>query len=345
VSSSATTIEWLLRPTRDTEDNREVLAGLLVELAKNIDARVDSQPTGITPFDLRLDQLRTLLLGREIELTKHFSEVLDDPEQLAIAVSRVLPAAIAQAAARDERLGQVLAPALGSSVRRDPSTLVDILHPLMGPAIGKSIDATFESLNESLKHSLTWRGLRWRWEAWRTGTSFAEVVLKHTLVYRVEHVFLIHRHSGLLIAHAAAQDAASQDPQLVSSMLSAIQDFVRDSFAEQQGLDSLRLGELRVWSEPGPFATLVAVIRGNPPEDLHTKLAGADAPGTSGGAGEIRRRQLRLGGYRGGADRLRSAPAGSGALDAEELRVVADRHSRPRAARPRGDMGLSALAQ
>ena len=159
MSSSATTIEWLLRPTRDTEDNREVLAGLLVELARNIDARVDSQPTGITPFDLRLDQLRTLLLGREIELSRHFSEVLDDPEQLAIAVSRVLPAAIAQAAARDERLGQVLAPALGSSVRRDPSTLVDILHPLMGPAIGKSIDTTFESLNESLKHSLTWRGL------------------------------------------------------------------------------------------------------------------------------------------------------------------------------------------
>ena len=62
-------------------------------------------------------------------------------------------------------------------------------------------------------------------------------MLKHTLVYRVEHVFLIHRHTGLLIANAASQDATSQDPQLVSSMLSAIQDFVRDSFAEQQGLE------------------------------------------------------------------------------------------------------------
>ena len=209
-----------------------------------------------------------MLLGREIELSRRLSQVLDDPEQLAIAISRVLPAAIAQAAARDERLGQVLAPALGSSVRRDPGTLVDILHPLIGPAIGKSIDAMFQSLNETLKYSLTWRGLKWRWEAWRTGTSFAEVVLKHTLVYRVEHVFLIHRQSGLLIAHAASPDATSQDPQLVSSMLAAIQDFVRDSFAEQQGVDSLRLGELRLWSEPGVFATLVAVIRGNPPEQL-----------------------------------------------------------------------------
>ena len=101
-------------------------------------------------------------------------------------------------------------------------------------------------------------------------------MLKHTLVYQVEHVFLIHRHTGLLISHVAAENAAGQDPQLVSSMLVAIQDFVRDSFtgAEQQGLDTVRLGELWLWSEPGPFATLVAVIRGNPPEGLHDTLRG-----------------------------------------------------------------------
>ncbi len=57
-------------------------------------------------------------------------------------------------------------------------------------------------------------------------------------------------------------------------MLTAIQDFVKDSFqgAGQQGLDTLRLGDLRLWCEPGPFAMLVAVIRGNPPEELRGKL-------------------------------------------------------------------------
>jgi outer membrane protein OmpA-like peptidoglycan-associated protein len=89
-------------------------------------------------------------------------------------------------------------------------------------------------------------------------------------------VFLIHRHTGLLITHVAAENAVSQDPQLVSSMLVAIQDFVRDSFSgAEQGLDSLRLGELRLWSEPGPFAALVAVIRGDPPEGLHDTLRNA----------------------------------------------------------------------
>ena len=222
MNTPAVSLERLLSSSANDSVDRKALAGLLLELARNLDANVGKEPTGIVPFDPRLEHLRTLLLGREIELSRHFSQVLDDPEQLALAVSRVLPVAIAQAAARDDRLGQVLAPALGSSVRRDPGTLVDILHPLIGPAIAKSIEATFQSLNELLKHSLSWRGLQWRLEAWRTGTTFAEIVLKHTLVYRVEHVFLIHRKTSLLIAHAAASDATSQDPQIVSSMLAAI---------------------------------------------------------------------------------------------------------------------------
>jgi len=283
-TSAADTLEWLVRPfSSDSAIDRKALAGLLAELARNVEPQIGATPSGVRPIDSRLEQLRTLLVGREIEVLSRLSEVIEDPEQLAVAVGRVLPTAIAQAS-NDAQLGEVLAPALEkatqSSIRSDPRKLLNILYPLIVPAIrksiGETIDETFQSLNESLKHSLTLRGLRWRWEAWRTGTSFAEVVLKHTLVYQVEHVFLIHAHTGLLISHVAAEDAAGQDPQLVSSMLVAIQDFVRDSFsgAEHQGLDTVRLGELWLWSEPGPFATLVAVIRGNPPEGLHETLRG-----------------------------------------------------------------------
>ena len=34
----------------------------------------------------------------------------------------------------------------------------------------------------------------------------------------------------------------------------------------------MQLGELRLWCEPGPFALLVAVIRGDPPEGLHDAM-------------------------------------------------------------------------
>jgi OOP family OmpA-OmpF porin len=283
VAISTAALERLLQTSSgDASIDRQALARLLAEIARNVDASVVAQSGGIPGFDPRLEHLRKLLLGQEIESLSRLRGKIDDPEQLTGVVSEVLPAAIARASARDTALGDVLAPALEratqNSIRNDPHTLINILYPLILPAIrksiGEAIDGTFQSLNESLKYSLSWRGLQWRWEAWRTGVPFAAVVLKHTLVFQVEHAFLIHRHTGLLIAHVAADQAASQDPQIVSSMLMAIQDFVRDSFsgAGQQSLDSLRLGDLMLWSEPGPFAALVAVIRGNPPESLHDDL-------------------------------------------------------------------------
>jgi outer membrane protein OmpA-like peptidoglycan-associated protein len=282
VTASPDILERLLRPpSGDDAIDRKALASLLVEIAESLKPELRSERNGVTPHDLQLEQLRTLLVGREIETVWRLAGVVDDPERLAAAIGRILPTAIAQSTS-DERMGHVLAPvmekAAESSIRNDPTTMVNILYPTIVPAIrksiGESIDEMFQRVNQALKYSLTLRGLKWRWEAWHTGRPFAEVVLKNTLVYQVEHAFLVHRHTGLLIAHVAAENAVSQDPQLVSSMLVAIQDFVRDSFsgAEHQGVDQVRLGELRLWSEPGPFALLVAVIRGDPPEGLHDTM-------------------------------------------------------------------------
>ncbi|MER8961589.1 MULTISPECIES: OmpA family protein [unclassified Mesorhizobium] len=249
----------------------------MIEIARNVDPDYRARLDGIPTADPRMETLRQLLVGREISELSRVRHLLDEPEQLAAAVGSVLPSAAARAP--HAQLGEALAPAVERAVQRSiqksPRTLTDILYPVFLPAIRKSIgekiDQTFQSLNETLRHIFTWHGLKWRFEAWRTGASFSEVVLKHSLVYRVEHVFLINRNSGLLISHVTADNATSEDPQLISSMLSAIQDFVKDSFneKEQSGLDTIRFGELRLWSEVGPFATLVAVIRGNPPEELH----------------------------------------------------------------------------
>ncbi|MCU0972619.1 MAG: OmpA family protein [Burkholderiales bacterium] len=262
--------------------NRKVLANLLLEVARSVDHEVAAQVPSALDTDPRVEAMRHILLEPEQAALASLKEKFDDPDQFAAAVSAVLPAAIARAISHDDRLGHELAPvvetATQSSIRRDPRTLINILAPLMGPAIRKSVaetmDSSLQSLNQALKHSLSWQGLKWRMEAYRTGTSFAEVVLRHTLVFRVEHVFLIHRKTGLMLEHVAADQVSAKDPQLVSGMLSAIQDFVRDSFDESAlgGIDTLRLGEFLLWCEEGPLAFLAAVIRGNPPENLHGVL-------------------------------------------------------------------------
>jgi len=269
------------------EDPGRRLAGLLLELARCVNPSVAQAHPSRLEADPRMEALRDVLLEREQLAIARLQQRFDDPSEFADAVAAVLPAAF-DLAARDQRLGQAIAPALEqatqASIRKSPGRMVDILYPVMGPAIRKAIaealDGSIQSLNQALKQSLSWRGLKWRIEAWRSGSSFADVVLQHTAVFRVEHLFLIHRKTGLLLEHVAADDAQTQDPQLVSAMLSAIQDFVRDSFDAPAGadtsgrsIDSLRLGDLLLWCEEGPSAFLAAVIHGSPPASLRAHMA------------------------------------------------------------------------
>lgn len=197
-------------------------------------------------------------------------------------VSAVLPQAIVYRSSQDRQLTVALRPtveeALQASVRRDPQPLVDALSPAMGPAIRKAIsyalNGMLQSLNQALRHSFSLRGLIWRLEALRTGKTFAEVVLSHTLLYRVEQVFLIHKKTGLLLQQATADAAVMQDADMVSGMLTAIQDFVHDSFGGQNGqaLDTLQVGDLTLWIEQGSQAILSAVIRGNTPQVFRSTL-------------------------------------------------------------------------
>ncbi|MEL7361824.1 MAG: hypothetical protein AAFN13_07110, partial [Bacteroidota bacterium] len=87
----------------------------------------------------------------------------------------------------------------------------------------------------------------------------------------------IHTETSLLLRHAALPGLADadEDADIVSSMLSAVQTFVRDSFHvdDTEALDALQMGDLTVWLVPGPEAVLAAVIRGTPPQELRLLLA------------------------------------------------------------------------
>lgn len=231
-----------------------------------------------------LGELRGLLLAPEQIKLDNLQERLDNPARYAADVSRALPRAIALSASSD--LTNALMPsveaAIGISVKKNPQRLVDAIFPVMGPAIRKAIANAFremvQSLNQTLEYSVSLKGLKWRLEALRTGKTFAEVVISHTLLYRVEQVFLIHRETGLLLQHVQAGDAAVQDADLVSGMLTAIQDFVHDSFGpgrSDSALDSIEVGEFTVWVERGSQAVLAAVIRGTAPNELRRLMQDA----------------------------------------------------------------------
>lgn len=229
-------------------------------------------------------RLKELLLGEELaELDAHAARVAaleaaqaDLPEQLPTLLQR------AQRGDGRRRLARALtnpvADALGVAVESQRQRIVDVLFPVIGPAIRKAIAEALrdftENFNRALESSFTLHGLRWRLESWRTGIPYAQVVLRHSLRYRIDHLFLIDRNDGLVLARVSAPELPDLDADAIAGMLTAIGDFVRDSVGggEGDGLDSASVGEHLVWVLPGPRANLAAFLRGAPPAALRAVL-------------------------------------------------------------------------
>jgi len=99
-------------------------------------------------------------------------------------------------------------------------------------------------------------------------------VMMHSLLYRVEQVFLIHRETGLVLNHVVAPSAPAQDADMVAGLLSAIQQFARDSFqsGKTENLGNMTFDELQIRVVSGPNAVIAAAIRGHAPETYNLAM-------------------------------------------------------------------------
>lgn len=222
-----------------------------------------------------LDALRQLIVGPELQQLEEVRQRLDNPAQRATDLAQVLPEAVRGAKPRALRdaLEPIFEKAFSASVRKNPRELADAIYPIIGPAIRTSIGAAIrefaEALNQIVEKSVSLRALKWRVEALITGKPFSQILLARSLLYSVEQVFLIHRKSGLLLQHAAAQGSVLKDADMISGMLTAIQDFLSDSFTEGgQELDTVDAGRFRLWMTYSPKVLLVAAVSGTAPVEL-----------------------------------------------------------------------------
>ena len=231
-----------------------------------------------------LAELRTLLLGPERAELNELGEHIRNRSQRAIDIGEVLPDAILLRAGRDPRLMRALQPlleeALANSVRKDPRILADAMFPVIARAVRRAVASALqgmiESLNQIVETRISFRSVGWRIEAAKTGKSYGEIALLRSLLFRVEQVFLIHNVTGLLLQHVTADALVVRDPDMISGMLTAIQNFVQDSFgAVDNTLETVRMSDFTIWIQHGPQALLAGVIRGTPPIKVREVFASA----------------------------------------------------------------------
>lgn len=230
----------------------------------------------------QIEELRQILIGDNSEQLSELKQRIENVEQRTKDVAEVLPPAIDAGLKNNSGLVQALKEpvslGLKEAIRTEPTAYAEILYPVMAPsirrAIAQAISSMLVTINRTIESATTVQGLGMRVESLRTGVPYAELALRRSLLFQVEHVYLIDRDTGLLIAEEARPDAQSLDSDAVSAMFSAIQSFVQDSFTQSDGgrLTDLKVGEHNVWVVHGPKLMLACVIYGDAPESLKGQL-------------------------------------------------------------------------
>ncbi len=207
-------------------------------------------------------ELRALLLSPEQQRLDELCERIDHITIRAEDVSRVLPEAVAQRGHGDEAFAEALAPhveaAVATSLRQSPHLISNALATALRMAIDRM---AWRAADAALR--LPFPGLRKRGDR-----------AIGNLRYNVDHVLLLHRGTGVLLYHVAADaEAARQSNELLhlATTIYTILDHTASS-PHRSGFESRPMDNRLIWMVHGPRAALAAVIRGVPPKRLRSIL-------------------------------------------------------------------------
>jgi cell division septation protein DedD len=178
-----------------------------------------------------------------------------------------------------EALGPVMGEAIRVQVRESRQDMVEALYPVIGETVQRALGEFTHELQRNIdarvKAAIGPRSVvRMAWARAR-GVQSSAVILRDALPFSIQEIFLIQHGSGLLLAHSHPGSAEVTDSDLISGMLTAIRDFVHDSFGQGQPdkeLDEVQYGDQRIIIQNGRAAYLAVVITGVEPEGFRAKL-------------------------------------------------------------------------
>ena len=230
---------------------------------------------------LEQDNQRIAELEAELQRLRAY---VDDTEVLQDKVEPILADAIARKIdeSRDE-MAEALAPVMGRAIKRQiqeaKDDITDALYPVIGATIRKAVAESMRKLaqtvNEKLNRAFSVQLLVQRLKARVTGVPAESLIIKDSLPFQIEQAFLIHRETGILLAHTAhpeSQHAANQE--LISGMLTAIKDFAPTVVegGEHQDINKISYDDFEIYVEPGKYTYLALVISGVEPENFYNEV-------------------------------------------------------------------------
>lgn len=219
------------------------------------------------PADPELDTLREILFSH---YRRRIAELQTEIDRLDRRI-----------ASKDElvaTISPILGDAIRDRIRENRQEMIDALYPIIGQLVLRAVSVAIRDLARSVDarmHSTF--SLRALWERVRArlgGIAPAELALRDALPFRVNQLFLVHSGTGLLLRHISADREPDANSDLFSGMLTAIRDFVADTFGALPGdqLDEIEYGQYRIIIEAARFCYAAAVIEGVEPAGFRSRL-------------------------------------------------------------------------
>jgi outer membrane protein OmpA-like peptidoglycan-associated protein len=211
-------------------------------------------------------------------------QIQNSPKEIAIAIGPEIGAAIKEQIRLDQDvIANALAPEMGAAIKQqillERDAMVDALYPVIGNTISKYLSEAIRQINQRVENTFSIQGVQRKFRAKMQGVSEAELILKESMPYQVQAVFLIQKDSGLVIIdiQQSSDDPNAQvlESEMVAGMLTAIRTFVNDCIARSGSvseLDNIDYSGSKIVLEVAGYCYLAVVIQGEPDKKFILKI-------------------------------------------------------------------------
>ncbi len=272
-------------------DPQELIALMLPWIAEILSRKIsDSREEVVKAIGPIIDEvIRAKTLENKSAMSSAIAELLPDalaqqivnsPADIAKAIAPEIGLAIKEQIRLDqESIAQALAPEMGKAITAqialERDSMVDALYPVIGSTIAKYMAEAIKTINEKVSNSLSIEGVGRKIRSQVQGVSEAELILKESMPFRVQAIFLIHKASGLVIAEAQHSGEYQLESEMVAGMLTAISSFVNECIVQPgqiSELNQIEYGESKIMLEIAGYCYLAVVTKGETPAPFIKKM-------------------------------------------------------------------------
>ncbi len=182
-----------------------------------------------------------------------------------------------------DKIATQMAPLIGSAIREQIKSqkddVVDALYPVLGNMISryvtKTLEDLLESINSQVQDGLSFEALKRKARAKFKGVSESELLFNENATANIRALLLIHKETGIVLAHSENENHPVSEPEMLASMMTAIRSFVNDWIeqnSENQELGEIEYGGNKIIIEASGYSYVAVIIEGSAYKATYDKI-------------------------------------------------------------------------